>query len=110
MLFRSALVYANNAGLDCEKLIAAIRQGAAGCWTLDNLAPRIISRDFAPGFMIDHFIKDLGIAVKETEMMELQLPGLELAKSLYERVSDMGHGKSGTQALLLALQNMTDEV
>jgi len=105
-----ALVYANNAGLDCEKLIAAIRQGAAGCWTLDNLAPRIISRDFAPGFMIDHFIKDLGIAVKETEMMELQLPGLELAKSLYERVSDMGHGKSGTQALLLALQNMTDEV
>lgn len=105
-----ALVYANNAGLDCEKLIATIRQGAAGCWTLDNLAPRIVSRDFAPGFMIDHFIKDLGIAVKETEMMALQLPGLELAKSLYERVSDMGHGKSGTQALLLALQNMTDEV
>ena len=105
-----ALVYANNAGLDCEKMIAAIRQGAAGCWTLDNLAPRIISRDFAPGFMIDHFIKDLGIAVNEAEIMALSLPGLQLAKSLYERVSDMGHGKSGTQALLLALQDISAEV
>ena len=105
-----ALVYAINAGLDCEKMIAAIRQGAAGCWTLDNLAPRIISGDFAPGFMIDHFLKDLGIAVKEAEIMALSLPGLELAKSLYESVSDMGHGKSGTQALLLALQEISIEV
>ena len=70
-----ALVYANNAGLDCEKMIAAIRQGAAGCWALDNLAPRIITRDFTPGFMIEHFIKDLGIAVRETEMMGVKLPG-----------------------------------
>lgn len=101
-----ALVYANNAGLDCEKMIAAIRQGAAGCWALDNLAPRIITRDFTPGFMIEHFIKDLGIAVRETEMMGVKLPGLALAKSLYERVRDMGHGRSGTQALLLALQDM----
>jgi 3-hydroxyisobutyrate dehydrogenase len=101
-----ALLYANNAGLDCEKMIAAIRQGAAGCWALDNLAPRIINQDFAPGFMIEHFIKDLGIAVRETEMMGIKLPGLELAKSLYERVSDMGHGRSGTQALLLALQDI----
>jgi len=105
-----ALVYAIKAGLDCEKMITAIRQGAAGCWTLDNLAPRIISRDFAPGFMIDHFIKDLGIAVNEAEIMALSLPGLELAKSLYERVSNMGHGKSGTQALLLALQDISAEV
>ena len=101
-----AVLYANNAGLDCEKMIAAIRQGAAGCWALDNLAPRIINQDFAPGFMIEHFIKDLGIAVRETEMMGIKLPGLELAKSLYERVSDMGHGRSGTQALLLALQDI----
>ena len=101
-----ALVYANNSGLDCEKLIAAVSQGAAGCWALDNLAPRIITRDFAPGFMVDHFIKDLGIAVRETELMAIKLPGLELAKSLYEKVSNMGHGRSGTQALLLALQDM----
>jgi len=101
-----ALVYANNAGLDCAKLITAISQGAAGCWALDNLAPRIITRDFDPGFMVDHFIKDLGIAVRETEMMGIKLPGLELAKSLYEKVSNMGHGRSGTQALLLALQDI----
>lgn len=101
-----ALVYANNSGLDSKKLIAAVSQGAAGCWALDNLAPRIIIKDFAPGFMIDHFIKDLGIAVRETELMAIKLPGLELAKSLYEKVSNMGHGRSGTQALLLALQDM----
>ena len=70
-----ALVYANNAGLDCAKLITAISQGAAGCWALDNLAPRIITRDFDPGFMVDHFIKDLGIAVRETELMAIKLPG-----------------------------------
>ena len=80
-----ALMYAISAGLDCEKLIAAIGKGAARCWALDNLAPRIIQRDYAPGFMVDHFIKDLGIAVSETEIMKLQLPGLELAKSLYEK-------------------------
>ena len=104
-----ALVYAQNAGLNCERLITAMRKGAAGCWALDNLAPRIISQDFAPGFMVDHFIKDLGIAVQETVMMKIQLPGLELAKSLYEKVSIMGHGKSGTQALLLALQDMAHD-
>lgn len=99
-----ALVYAKKAGLDCTTLIAAIRPGAAGCWTLDNLAPRIVKQDFAPGFMVDHFIKDLAIAVSEAAMMKLDLPGLELAKSLYEQVRDMGHGRSGTQALLLALE------
>ena len=98
-----ALLYARGAGINCETLISAIRPGAAGCWTLDRLAPRIIEGDFAPGFMVDHFIKDLDIAVREMENMRVHLPGLVLAKSLYERLSDMGHGKSGTQALLLAL-------
>ena len=100
-----ALLYAKNAGIDSEKMISAIQPGAAGCWTLNNLAPRIIKDDFAPGFMVDHFIKDLAIALRETEMMELELPGLQLVKSLYEKLNDMGHGKSGTQALLLALDN-----
>jgi len=100
-----ALLYAKQAGLNCETLIAAIRPGAAGCWTLDNLAPRIINDDFAPGFMVDHFIKDLGIAVKEADTMALELPGLTLAKSLYEQVREIGHGASGTQALLLALEH-----
>lgn len=98
-----ALLYAKKAGLDCATLIAAIRPGAAGCWTLDNLAPRIVKQDFAPGFMVDHFIKDLAIAVNEAETLGLNLPGLTLARSLYEQVRDMGYGRSGTQALLLAL-------
>jgi 3-hydroxyisobutyrate dehydrogenase len=101
-----ALLYASRAGLDREKLIAAIRPGAAGCWTLDNLAPRIIRQDFAPGFMVDHFIKDLGIAVQESHAMNLDLPGLALVKSLYEKVRDAGFGKKGTQALLFALDEL----
>ncbi len=99
-----ALVYAKKSGLDCEVLIAAISSGAAGCWSLDNLAPRVIKQDFSPGFMVDHFIKDLAIAISEAEAMQLTLPGLVLAKSLYDKVSEIGHGKSGTQALLLALE------
>ena len=99
-----SLVYAKQAGLDCETLVAAISQGAAGCWSLDNLAPRINQQDFSPGFMVSHFIKDLGIALNEAQLMNLKLPGLSLAKTLYEKVNDMGYGKNGTQALLLALE------
>jgi len=101
-----SLVYARKAGLDCEKLISAISPGAAGCWTLDNLAPRIIKQDFAPGFMVNHFIKDLGIALNEIELMDLDLPGLTLARHLYERLNELGHGRSGTQALILALEKI----
>lgn len=104
-----ALLYARHAQLNGEKLLAAIRQGAAGCWTLDNLAPRVIKQDFAPGFMVDHFIKDLGIALHESEAMGLNLPGLSLVKSLYEKVRDAGHGKKGTQALLFALDNYSED-
>jgi len=102
-----SLIYAKRAGLDCETLIAAIRPGAAGCWTLDNLAPRIVQQDFSSGFMVNHFIKDLAIAVNEAKAMNLKLPGLLLAKSLYEKVREIGHGKSATQALLLALEHET---
>ena len=87
-----------------EMLIATIAKGAAGCWTLDNLAPRILKQDFSSGFMVEHFIKDLEIAVNEAEAMKLKLPGLLLVKSLYENVRALGHGKSATQALLLALE------
>lgn len=100
-----ALVYAKNAGLDGATLISAIARGAAGCWTLDNLAPRLLKQDFSSGFMVEHFIKDLEIAVKEAEVMQLALPGLSLAKSLYEKVRELGHGRSATQALLLALES-----
>ncbi len=101
-----ALVYAGHAGVDLEKLVAVISKGAAGCWTLDNLAPRIIMGDDAPGFMVDHFVKDLGIALSECEQMGLSLPGLELASSLYRELQTIGHGESGTQALIHAIRNI----
>jgi len=101
-----ALVYAARAGVELEKLVAVISKGAAGCWTLDNLAPRIISGDDAPGFMVDHFVKDLGIALSECEQMGLSLPGLELASSLYKQLQDIGHGQSGTQALIHAIKKI----
>lgn len=101
-----ALVYAEKSGLDCEQLIAAISHGAAGCWALDNLAPRIIQDDYAPGFMVDHFVKDLGIALKQAESMSLNLPGLVLANKLYEKTQSIGHGQSGTQALIMAIRHL----
>lgn len=101
-----ALIYAGHAGVDLEKLVAVISKGAAGCWTLDNLAPRIISGDDAPGFMVDHFVKDLGIALSECEQMGLDLPGLELANRLYRELQAIGHGESGTQALIHAIKKI----
>ncbi|MFC1588975.1 NAD(P)-dependent oxidoreductase [Pseudomonadota bacterium] len=102
-----ALFYAERSGLDCEKLIAAIRPGAASCWVLDNLAPRMIKGDDAPGFMVEHFIKDLGIAVSEAEALDLDLPGLKLAHDLYVETQRLGHGKRGTQSLLHAIRNLS---
>lgn len=101
-----ALVYATRAGVDLEKLVAVISKGAAGCWTLDNLAPRIIQGDDAPGFMVDHFVKDLGIALGECEQMGIKLPGLELANQLYRQLQAIGHGESGTQALIHAIRKI----
>lgn len=101
-----ALLYAEQSGLDVEQLITAIRSGAAGCWTLDNLAPRIIAGDDAPGFMVNHFIKDLGIALKEAEALNLKLPGLELAHRLYKETQMAGHGESGTQSLIHAIRKL----
>jgi 3-hydroxyisobutyrate dehydrogenase len=102
-----SLVYAARAGLDAVKLIEAIRPGAAGCWTLDNLAPRINRDDFELGFMVEHFIKDLDIALREAQHMGLKLPGLELALELYRQVQQMGHGRAGTQALIHVLRALS---
>ena len=103
-----ALVYSAKAGLELDRLVAAISQGAAGCWTLDNLAPRIIQGDDAPGFMVDHFVKDLGIALAESEQMGLKLPGLDLAGRLYQQLQQLGHGQSGTQALVHAIKSLEE--
>lgn len=102
-----SLLYGYKAGLDLQTMLSSIGGGAAACWTLDNLAPRIINRDFNPGFFVDHFIKDMGIALKESEAMGLSLPGLALAKQLYIAVKAQGHGSLGTHALTLALEKMS---
>lgn len=100
------LLYASRAGLDAGTLLESVASGAAGSWSLSNLAPRMIRRDFAPGFFVEHFVKDLGIALREAESMRLALPGLALARSLYEAVRAQGHERRGTQALLLALETL----
>ena len=101
-----ALLYAHQAGLDGEKLLESIRQGAAGCWTLDHLAPKILQQDFSPGFFVEHFIKDMGLALAAANRMGLLLPGLSVVHKLYQAVQAHGHGRSGTQALLVALERM----
>ncbi|MGO9244467.1 MAG: NAD(P)-dependent oxidoreductase [Verrucomicrobiia bacterium] len=99
-----SLLYGAKAGLNLETMLQSVRPGAAGCWTLDNLAPRILQRNFAPGFLVDHFVKDMEIALAEAERMKLTLPGLKLVHELYRAVQAQGHGKSGTHALYLALE------
>lgn len=101
-----SLIYARKAGLDVETMLKSISGGAAGCWSLDNLAPRICKRNFDPGFFVDHFVKDMGIALEEAKRMNLPLPGLALAHQLYLTVQALGHGRKGTHALMLALEHI----
>ena len=102
-----SLLYAQRAGLDADRLLQSIRGGAAGCWTLDNLAPRVLKGDFAPGFMIDHFIKDMGLALEEAARMPLALPGLALVRQLYLAAAARGDGRAGTHALFRALEHLS---
>ncbi|WP_059169961.1 NAD(P)-dependent oxidoreductase [Bacillus sp. FJAT-27445] len=94
-----AMVYAKKAGLDPENVLKSISTGAAGSWSLSNLAPRMLKGDFEPGFYIKHFLKDMRIALEEAEKMGMDAPGLSLAKSLYEELAEKGEENSGTQAL-----------
>jgi len=102
-----ALLYARRAGLDPETVLRSVSTGAAGSWSLSNLAPRILDGDFAPGFYVEHFLKDMAIALDEAARMDLALPGLALAQQLYRAVRAQGHGRSGTQALQLALADLS---
>jgi 3-hydroxyisobutyrate dehydrogenase len=103
-----ALPYALRADLDVAKVVETIGTGAAGSWSLVNYGPRALRGDFEPGFKIDHFIKDLGIALDEARRMRLALPGLALAEQLYIAASAQGRGQRGTHALVLALAQLSD--
>ena len=98
------LHYAKAAGLDGDKVIQSVGGGAAGSWSINNLGPRILKRDFEPGFYIEHFLKDLSIAIQEAEFMNLDLPALTMAKAFYERATQDGLGRKGTQALQLLVE------
>jgi 3-hydroxyisobutyrate dehydrogenase len=94
-----AIIYAEKAGLNPDNVLKSITTGAAGSWSLSNLVPRMLTGDFEPGFFIKHFIKDMKIALDEAEKMKMEVPGLALAKSLYDHLAEKGFADNGTQAL-----------
>jgi 3-hydroxyisobutyrate dehydrogenase len=94
-----ALAFARATGLDAATVLDAISGGAAGSWGLSNLAPRVLKGDFAPGFYVRHFTKDLALALSAARASGIQLPGLELAARLYAEVEKAGDADLGTQAL-----------
>ncbi len=103
-----ALIYGAKAGLNLNTMLESISKGAAGCWSLDVLAPKIVKGDYSPGFSVDNFVKDLTIGLEEAEAMQLSLPGLALVKQLYISIQAMGKGSSGNQALYLALEKLAN--
>ncbi|MCG8554891.1 MAG: NAD(P)-dependent oxidoreductase [Proteobacteria bacterium] len=102
-----ALLYAHRAGLNLERVLDVVEKGAAGSWTLSNLAPRMLRGDFEPGFLVEHFQKDMGVVLAEARRMKLALPGLALVEQLYQALAAQGHGRSGTHTLILALASLS---
>ena len=103
-----ALLYGAKAGLDLNTVMQSVASGAAGSWSLSNLGTRMIAGNFDPGFFVEHFLKDMGIALAESKRMKLALPGLALAEQLYRAVDAQGHGRKGTHALMLALSKLSN--
>jgi 3-hydroxyisobutyrate dehydrogenase len=101
------LLYAQAAGLDMQRVLASVEKGAAGSWSLSHYAPRIIAGDFEPGFLVEHFIKDMAIALEEARRMKIALPGLALVEQLYEAVRAQGWAGKGVQALSLGLRHLS---
>jgi 3-hydroxyisobutyrate dehydrogenase len=102
-----ALLYGHKSGLDLPTVLKSVSSGAAGSWSLSNLGPRIIDNNFDPGFFVEHFIKDMGIALEESRRMGLSMPGLALAQQLYQAVKAQGFGRNGTHSLMLALAGLS---
>ncbi|MEM2992881.1 MAG: NAD(P)-dependent oxidoreductase [Candidatus Caldarchaeum sp.] len=100
------LMVAAKAGLDLRKVIEVISTGAGGSWQLSNLGPRMVMRDFRPGFKVKHLRKDLRILRETTESLGLCLPGVALVSELVKTLDEMGHGENGTQALVEVLEKL----
>jgi 3-hydroxyisobutyrate dehydrogenase len=102
-----SLLYGYKAGLDLDTMLSSITKGAAQCWILDNLAPKMVQRNFDPGFFVEHFEKDLGIALDECKRMGVAMPGLALVRQFYVALKSQGHGRKGYHALLLVLEQLS---
>jgi 3-hydroxyisobutyrate dehydrogenase len=102
-----ALLYAYRANLDLETVLTSVSGGAAGSWSLSNLAPRMIANNMSPGFYVNHFVKDMGIALAEASRLQISLPGLALAHQLYVALQAQGGGFDGTQSLIRALSSLS---
>ncbi len=103
-----SLLYGYKAGLNLDEMLNTIKGGAAGSWSLENYGPRILKGDYKPGFMVEHFIKDMEIALEESKKMNLNLPGLTLVHQLYTVLKAMGYGRAGTHSLIFALNQLSD--
>lgn len=103
-----ALLYGYKAGLDLQTVLESVSGGAAGSWSLSNYGPRMLKGNFDPGFFVEHFSKDMGIALAESRRMKLALPGLALAEQLYLALQAQGHGRKGTHSLMLALAKLSN--
>ena len=103
-----ALLYGYKAGLNLETVMQSVSSGAAGSWSLSNYGPRMMAGNFDPGFFVEHFIKDMSIALEESKRMGLSLPGLALAHQLYVALKAQGHGRDGTHSLMLALASLSN--
>jgi 3-hydroxyisobutyrate dehydrogenase len=101
-----SLLYAKTAGLGMDAVIDIIGKGAAASWSLNNLGRRVAKGDFAPGFYIKHFVKDMGIALQEARRMKLSLPGLALVNQFYVAAQAQGLENLGTQGLFKVLSTM----
>lgn len=103
MAVSESIAYAEAAGLDPARVIEVVGTGAASSFLLQALGPKMVARDYSPGFFVHHFVKDMSIALQEADRLGLQLPGLDLARCLYQRLVEAGHGDDGTQAIFRLL-------
>ena len=101
-----ALVFATKAGVDTRRMLEAVSAGAASSWALLNLAPRILARDFRPGFKVAHQQKDLRLALETADQEAIPLLGTGLVHQLFAAVEAEGLGAEGTQALVKALEKL----
>lgn len=106
MAMSEALIFGAKAGLDLKKMQHAIQGGAAGSWQLSNLAPRVLERDFAPGFMVKLQQKDLRLVLQEADRLKLSLPATSLVHHLFHALESQGAGDEGTQALVRVLEQL----